>query len=195
MSTTALVIEHLIVGLQAAIWLSLLVLTVFGWGWINLTVIKDFIPIITFLVIAVVYPIGIFVDELADFVFKPWMRRIRRERFRLECVPTDHSNLTAMDLLLKTNDEFVLTYFNYIRVRIRVSRSTAINLALITVTALIFIGFRFSHSQSFAPLILIVLFVGVLLTMLSVWVWREVSDTFARQIVRVLNKLSQENKN
>jgi hypothetical protein len=184
MSTTALVIEHLITGLQAAIWLSLLVLTAFGWNWINLTVLKDFTTILTFVGLAVVYPIGIFVDELADFVFKPWMKRIRRKRFRLEGFDPDDLDLTTMNLLQKTDDEFLKTYFNYIRMRIRVSRSTALNLALITVTALIFTVVRFSHSQRFALIIFVVIFVGILLTALSAWVWCGVSDTFAKQTLR-----------
>lgn len=184
MSTTALVIEHLITGLQAAIWLSLLVLTAFGWNWINLTVLKDFTTILTFVGLATVYPIGIFVDELADFVFKPWMKQIRKKRFRLEGFDPDDLDLTTMNLLQKTDDEFLKTYFNYIRMRIRVSRSTALNLALITITALLFTTVRFSNSQSFALIIFVVIFVGILLTALSAWVWCGVSDTFAKQTLR-----------
>lgn len=184
MSTTALVIEHLITGLQAAIWLSLLVLAAFGWNWINLSVLKDFTTILTFVGLATVYPIGIFVDELADFAFKPWMKRIRKRRFRLEGFDPGNLDLTTMNLLQRTDDEFLKSYFNYIRMRIRVSRSTAINLALITITSLIFTIVRFRHSQGFALIIFIEVSVGILLTALSVWVWCEVSDTFARQTLR-----------
>ncbi|MBW4556914.1 MAG: hypothetical protein KME59_13385 [Trichormus sp. ATA11-4-KO1] len=113
MSTTALVIEHLITGLQAVIWLLLLVLTAFGWNWINLTVLKDFTTILTFVGLAVVYPIGIFVDELADFVFKPWMKRIRRKRFRLEGFDPDDLDLTTMNLLQKkANFTSIQSQFN-----------------------------------------------------------------------------------
>jgi hypothetical protein len=86
--------------------------------------------------------------------------------------------------LQKTDDEFLKTYFNYIRMRIRVSRSTALNLALITVTALLFTAVRFSNSQSLALIIFVVIFVGILLTALSAWVWCGVSDTFAKQTLR-----------
>ncbi|NJL58112.1 hypothetical protein HC928_25605 [bacterium] len=55
---------------------------------------------------------------------------------------------------------------------------------MITVTALIFTMVRFNHSQSFALIIFVVIFVGILLTVLSVWVWRGVSDTFAKQTLR-----------
>lgn len=184
MSTTALVIEHLITGLQAAIWLSLLILAAFGWNWINLSLLKDFTTIFTFVGLATVYPIGIFVDELADYAFKPWMKRIRKQRFRLEGFDPGDLDLTTMNLLQRTDDEFLKSYFNYIRMRIRVSRSTAINLALITITSLIFTVARFRHSQEFALIIFIEVFVGILLTALSIWVWCEVSDTFAKQTLR-----------
>jgi tetratricopeptide (TPR) repeat protein len=43
---------------------------------------------------------------------------------------------------------------------------------------------RFSHSQSFTLIVFMVIFVGILLTSLSAWVWRGVSDTFAKQTLR-----------
>jgi hypothetical protein len=185
MSTTALVIEHLITGLQAAIWLSLLILAVFGWNWVNLAALKDFTTILTFIGLATVYPIGIFVDEFADFAFKPWMKRVRGKRFRAEGFNPDDADMTAMYMLQRTDNEFLKGYFNYIRMRIRVSRSTTINLALITISTVILTVVRFRNSQVFALIIFAEFFIGILLTFLSIWVWREVSDTFAKQIVRV----------
>jgi hypothetical protein len=41
MSTTALFIELLITGVQAAIWLTLLILCLLGFDWINLNDSKD----------------------------------------------------------------------------------------------------------------------------------------------------------
>ncbi|MEO0488226.1 MAG: hypothetical protein AAFZ49_01550, partial [Cyanobacteria bacterium J06659_2] len=47
------------------------------------------------------------------------------KRFRLEgCDPND-LDLTTMNLLQTSDDEFLKSYFNYIRIRIRVSCSTA----------------------------------------------------------------------
>jgi hypothetical protein len=184
MSTTALVIEHLITGLQAAIWLSLFVLTAFGWDWINLAVLKDFTTIFTFIGLAAVYPIGIFVDELADFAFKPWMKQIRKKRFRSEGFDPDDPDMTIMYLLQKTDDEFLKTYFNYIRMRIRVSRSTAFNLAGIKIAALMFTVVQFRDSQGFVFLIFAEFLIGILSIALSIWVWREVSDTFVKQTIR-----------
>jgi hypothetical protein len=54
------------------------------------------------------------------------------------------------------------------------------------ITFLIFTIVQFHHSQSFTLIIFTEFFVGVLLTALSIWVWREVSDTFTKQTLRVI---------
>jgi hypothetical protein len=87
----------------------------FGWNWINLSVLKDFTTILTFVGLAVVYPIGIFVDELADFALKPWMKRIRKRRFQLEGFEPGDLDLTTINLSQKTDDECLKSYFNYVR--------------------------------------------------------------------------------
>jgi len=184
MTTTALVIEHLIIGLQAAIWLSLIVLTGFGWNWINLSVLKDFTTILTFVALATVYPIGIFVDELADYIFKPWMKRIRERRFRSEGFEPDDLDLTAMYVLQRTDDQFLKAYFSYIRMRIRVSRFTAFNVALSTITAVIFTSVRFYNSKVFMLILFTEILFGMLITVIAIWVWCGVSDTFAKQTAR-----------
>lgn len=185
MSTTALVLEHLITGLQASIGMSMLIFTVFGWGWLDLALLADFTTILTFLGLAVVYPIGIFVDELADFVFNPWMNRIRKRYFERAGLDPNASKLTTMYLLQHTDNEFLKTYFNYIRMRIRVSRSTAFNLAFITFSAFLLTIVRFHDAPRYALILFLELIVGLLLTSLSIWVWYEVSNTFLRQSLRV----------
>lgn len=184
MSTTALVIEHLITGLQSTIWLALLILTVFGWNWINLKLLEDLLPVITFIGLATVYPIGIFVDEVADFIFTPWMKRIRDKRFKQEEMDPDDLEVTIMNLLRKTDDEFLKTYFNYIRMRIRVSRSTSLNLVLILISAFLFTLTRLTHLKNYSLLMSTLIIVGILSIALSIWVWYKVSDTFSKQTIR-----------
>lgn len=137
--------------------------------------------------LAAIYPIGIFVDELADYISHPWIKRIRDRRFHSEGLDPDNSNLQAMYLLQRTDDDFLRSYFNYIRMRVRVSRSTALNLALTTAAAVIFSIVRFRHSQGFALVIFAEILIGVLSTTLATWVLSRVSDTFAKQLARALN--------
>lgn len=184
MSTTALFFEHLIAGLQATVWLLLLILLLFGFDWMALNVVQDFMALLTFVGLAIAYPIGIFVDELADFLFKPWMKRIRRRRYAREGVEPDAVNMTAFYVLQRIDDEFLKTYFNYIRTRIRVSRSSAFNLALMTLMGVLFTLVRLNDAAKFIPVLMAEILMGSLLTGGAIWVWREVTDTFSKQIVR-----------
>lgn len=184
MSTTALVIEHLITGLQSSIWILLLVLTLFGWNWISLKLLQDLLPIITFIGLATVYPIGICVDEVADCIFTPWMKRIRDRRFKQEDMDPDDSEITIMSLLRKTDDEFLKTYFSYIRMRIRVSRSTSLNLVFILISAFLFTLTRLSHLKIYSLLMSTLIIVGIISIAISIWVWYKVSDTFSKQTIR-----------
>jgi hypothetical protein len=66
MVTTAVVAEIVVAGLQAAAWLTLVVLTVFGVDWIHPSDVADWTALITLLVIATAYMLGVIVDRLAD---------------------------------------------------------------------------------------------------------------------------------
>ncbi|NJN21306.1 MAG: hypothetical protein HC812_09070 [Leptolyngbya sp. RL_3_1] len=68
MSTTDLFVELLIIGVGAAIGLFLLVLTVFGYGWLawdGLLSLPALLPIL-----AIVYVLGIVVDRFSDRLFE-----------------------------------------------------------------------------------------------------------------------------
>lgn len=184
MSTTSLIIEHVITGIQAAIWILLILLTIFGYSWLDITVIRDFSTILTILGLAIIYPIGIFVDNLADQLFDKWMQRIRTRRFALEGFHTEQPSLTAMYLLQRTDDDFLKAYFNYIRVRIRVSRSTTVNFALITISSTLFTLIRCNNLPNLILICTTEILVGTSLTVLALWAWRKVTDTFAKQIAR-----------
>jgi hypothetical protein len=184
MSTTALVIEHLIIGLQASCWLLMLILTILGFEWVKPSFLTDFTTLLTFLGLSIAYPLGIFMDELADYFFKPWDKKIRKRRYSSEGVSFEDNELTAFYVLQRTDDEFLKTYFKYIRMRIRISRSTALNFFLITFSGFLLIVTKFKGSPKFSLIVFSELSIGILFTVFSVWVWREITDTFSRQIAR-----------
>lgn len=181
MSTTAIIVEHLISGLRAAIWLTLLILTLLGYDWLELNHAKDFAAQISFVALALVYPIGIFIDEVADFLFAKWSEKIRAKRFQCENVNIDVNTVSAFQILHVTKDDFLRSYFNYIRMRIRISRSAALNFFACSMTALAFTVFRTAYSWK---LLATELIVGCLLTFLAIWAWYRVSDIFAKQVSR-----------
>ena len=181
MSTTAIIAEHLISGLQAAIWIFLVVLTIFGSEWINLDQIKTFSTLLTMLSIAFLYPIGIFIDDVADFLFGHWSKRIRSARFQKEDIKIDDDKATAFQLLQETKGDFLKSYFSYVRMRIRIARSASFNFMACTVSVVAFTVFRITYTWE---ILIVELIIGCVVTSLAIWAWYRVSDTFAKQIAR-----------
>jgi len=135
MSTTTLFVDLLIIGIQVAIWLVLLFLSLFGVEWIDLAKVKGWEATIGVLLLPLVYPVGVFVDHLADALLSSWRKRIRDKYVQ------DKSQ-TVMGLLMTAKDDKLSAYYDYLRIRIRISRSSAFNFGVIAVLFPIFAAVR-----------------------------------------------------
>ena len=186
MTTTVLFIEHLITGFQAAVWITLFVFSLFGFDWFDLDQIKGLETIAAILVVSVVYPLGVFIDNIADDIFKPWNRKIRNKYVRDE-------SLSVRKLLITTKDETLASYLGYVRTRIRISRSAALNFALITVASVIltFTRLQAALGSSFWKLTIFELVVGPILTIIAIWSWFRITQTFAKQVARGFEMISE----
>ena len=182
MSTTAIFFELLLTGLQVAIWLGLVILSVLGFDWINLERMKGFEAVLAVLLLPIVYPVGVSVDYLADILFRPWERKIRKP-FGLD------EKETALQLLVETKDASLAMHFSYLRSRIRVCRSSALNFFFLTGASLVFTitrcrnlaGFPFRH------VILLEALIGACLTMLATLAWSHVNHSFFKWVMRGYN--------
>jgi hypothetical protein len=179
MSTTALFIELLITGLQSTIWLTLLILSFLGFDWINPERLRGFEIMMATILLPIVYPTGVFVDYLADQLFRRWELKIR-ESFILD------KTQTALKLLMQTKDPSLAAHFGYIRSRIRISRSSALNFALITVTSVIFTitWCRDLPRFPFWRVILLEIALGASLAVLAALAWRHINRSFFKWVIR-----------
>jgi hypothetical protein len=179
MSTTALFIELLITGLQAAIWLVLLVLCLLGFDWINPERLKGFEAMIAVLLLPILYPTGIFIDYLADLFFRRWELKIRIA-YNLD------ETQTAVRLLMQTKDPSLAAHFGYIRSRIRISRSSALNFALITIMGLAFTAFRCRNVPGFPfwRTIFLEASIGASLSVLAALAWCHINHSFHKWVVK-----------
>lgn len=71
MGTTSLVVELLIIGFQVATWIILLMLTIFGYQWIDIKFLTDWAGLITLALIAASYPVGMVFDALLLAILVP----------------------------------------------------------------------------------------------------------------------------
>ncbi len=76
MATTALFAEILIVGLGASVWLSLLVLTFTGPLQVHIQAVESWSTLITALILAAAYALGVLVDRVADSFYR-WLEGTR----------------------------------------------------------------------------------------------------------------------
>jgi 8-oxo-dGTP pyrophosphatase MutT (NUDIX family) len=134
-STTAVVAEILIVGLEAEAWLALLVVTIFGAGWIDLATASKFAPMLLVLMLAAAYVLGIIVDRIADTAFRffngtgvgQWNNRRfgkASEGWKL------HAHEKTMRMAVMREGGGMASFVDYQRSRIRVARGTALNLLI-----------------------------------------------------------------
>jgi 8-oxo-dGTP pyrophosphatase MutT (NUDIX family) len=128
-ATTAIVAEILIVGLEAATWVCLLVLAIFGRDWIDLDAIKDWDAVVTVLLVAVAYVLGVLVDRAADSVLK-----------HLPSRPVDKpAKVAEMRLHLLATPSGVTSFLEYQRTRMRIARATVLNLAALAGALAVFL--------------------------------------------------------
>jgi hypothetical protein len=189
MSTTSLFVDLLISGIQVAMWLCLLVGCIFGADPKLLSGVKDWSAVLAVLLLPIVYPVGIFIDNLADDLLRPIGRRIRK-RFALDETPS------VMKLLARTKDDFLPRYFDYVRTRIRISRSSALNFSLITLFGELFIWLRWRPTFGATQGVWMetVGLLGGALTVLAVFSWYRITMTFSKKLAYGFSLLGDEQR-
>lgn len=177
MNTTNLIVEFLVIGIQVAIWISLLVLIFIGTDWLEFGKVKELGTAIIALLIAISYPIGIFVDNLADRILKNKDKKIRnkfindedKSIFRVRTLAGENSPLAEL--------------FSYQRMRIRISRSSFLNFSLISfmLPILFIVQFQKYFGSNLIWACLLTLIIGGLFTYLAYWTWKDVSKRYYRR--------------
>jgi len=178
MNTTLLFVELLVTGLQSSVWVFILLITVYGYGWLqslDFQKISDWDTLLTVFFLSFSYTLGIIMDRAADMVFSKWNKSIGKK-----IIPSSNRPLSAMRFELGKENEYLNNQFEYTRSRMRIARASSVNFGLITILALIFIVVQIhpsTEAQKWAY-IFITLIVGGLLTGLSVYAWRELTITY-----------------
>lgn len=157
---TSIIFELVLVGFQMLIWVSLLVMTIFGYHWLNLDALKQWSSQLSIGLVGIAYMFGLIFDKAISSLPYRWIMG--------GSAPTETRDNPSplemrMEILAKKPE-----IFEALERRInqhRLVRSTVINLTLISLTAMAFlitqIGFNLRLFIVF--LLLSVLFVGLTL--------------------------------
>jgi hypothetical protein len=177
MITTSFLIEFLITGFQVAIWLILIFLSIFGIDWFVFEKIKGSEIIAFVLALPIVYPIGIFVDDLAGILLDKWNRRIREKHF-----PGKYPSVVK--LLVVAKNEWLAAIFDHHVTIIRLSRATALNFLIITIVLPIFILTRLDSifGASTWRVAALGLVTSALITIFALWSWQHITNILLEQL-------------
>ena len=131
MSTTELFVELLIIGIGAAIWIVLLLLSVFGISWLPSEALLSVTALIPAL--AVVYVLGIVVDRLCDRLFELiWRESLFRQYYDNRQAYYDDRRI------LYLYGAGLAQLLEYGRSRLRICRGWAVNALLIALSLNLF---------------------------------------------------------
>lgn len=125
MGIVMVIFEILIAGLQAFIWFSVFLFAFFGNGPIDLNMFQGG-GLITLIMIALAYSLGILVDRVADTIFSPLDHKLRRR-----VIPEKDAPVREMRLYLMSIDDGTSKVLEYMRSRLRTARATALNVVMI----------------------------------------------------------------
>jgi hypothetical protein len=189
MSTTSLFAEILIVGLEALVWIGLLVTAVGGLGWTEHLPSKDWATPATLALLAAAYVLGVLIDRASDSLLSGVDARVRR---RLVAPGQPPVNELRLRIMMASNE--VTRFIEYIRSRIRIARSTTVNLVLIMLMGVLAALRQPAFAALFggpAHTLGWLLGLGVPLVVLSTFAWLRISGTFYRHLLTV-NRLMSE---
>jgi 8-oxo-dGTP pyrophosphatase MutT (NUDIX family) len=143
--TTALVAEILIIGLEASVWLWLLLSGLFGRNLVRFHILSDLGALGLLATVAAAYVIGVIVDRIADSLYKQLSDSARGERllrrFGRKNVPKSVAT-GDMRLRLMSIDDGRSRFLEYQRSRWRIARATVFNLSCCLPMSLLFIAVR-----------------------------------------------------
>lgn len=131
MNTTNLFVELVVIGVGAAVWVVLLLLSLFGYGWISFDTLLSFPALIPGL--AIVYVLGIVIDRIADKIFERWATPLGSQWFK------SAEEYRRARMLIYTRSDALRDLFEYSRSRLRICRGWALNSLFILLTLNLFV--------------------------------------------------------
>lgn len=117
LSTTSLLVEHLIAGVMACIWIVLMMLCVYPVSPSMLPVLIAYKYLILIVLSVLSYPIGMIVDNIADSILM-----IRSKKYK-----NAEDYLSVTELIYHLKDDNIKDWFTYNRFKIRIMRSCWLN--------------------------------------------------------------------
>jgi hypothetical protein len=180
---TSIIFELVLIGFQVLIWVSLLVLIIFGYRWLNLEALREWSAQLSVALVGVAYMFGLIFDKAVSALPYSWVIGGRA------LTKTDESPSLLemrMDILTKKPE-----IFDALERRInqhRLVRSTVFNLALISLAALVFLITQLGFSLR---LFIVFLLLSALFVSLSLFTGRRSAETLYLELFQVYKAINE----
>lgn len=176
MNTTSVLIEFLISGLQFCLAVVLILFSfVFDFRALPADELKGAELPLAAVLLPIAYPVGVFVDNLAD-------RFGRKYSLRWRTAELSDPAQSVMAIQMITRDPFLKDYFEYCRIRIRISRSSVLNFAVLTTGVVAFTASNFYTVPRVWLVILAELLIGSCFTILALYSWSKITKRQIRAL-------------
>ena len=182
MTTTAIVAELVIGGLEAATWVALYVFAVAGTDWVDWAQLSDWQALILLLLVAAAYVLGILVDRVADSSLS------RLDRIAFGKPKLRGREVQTMRVALLHHEDGNTRFLEYQRSRMRVARATVLNLVLLAPALAAFLLAQTGADWWTAAAVAAV----VLAALVSWWVARRIEVAFLNNLRRAYAELGRE---
>ena len=181
-SSTELLVEHIISGILAVIWILGLAFIIIEIDINFLKSLENHKALLAFIFIPIAYPLGIFIDTLADQLLQKKGKNIKK---------TIGLSMSKTELIHRLKDENIRDYFTYTRFKTRVIRSSMLNFLMIAIfcSLLIFIkGTELGISYP-KPIGLSVAIIFMLFCIVAYLIWVNITRTTNMKVKELESKL------
>jgi hypothetical protein len=139
MNTTTLFVELVVTGVGTTAWLTLFILSAFGYAWIPGKQVTNIIALLP--VLSLIYVLGIITDHLAHNlykkIFRKWEARIHNKTL------SEKKDFNKVKTYVYTYAaESVIHRLEYDRSRLRIARAWGVNFIFLAISTLIFVWTR-----------------------------------------------------
>lgn len=152
------------------IWVSLLIISLLGYSWLDLNKINSFLSILPSLVVAYIF--GIIVDRLADRLFRRWDKAIR-----IKFLPRDFTNYQQIRTIIFDKSESLRSWFYYGRSRLRICRGWSFNLFLILISINLFLSLNFTLIRNKFLVLASLNTLLILLFLSTIFAWHQLTSS------------------
>lgn len=141
MNTTSLFVELVVIGIGAGLWITLVIFTIFGYGWVPTTKIDAVLIISAIPTLTMIYVLGIVSDRLIDKLFDS----IKGNKLKLQYFDNSSEAYEARRKVITSSDRMA-DIIEYNRSRLRICRGWTVHSILIAIMIPVFAMTRLSEN-------------------------------------------------